>query len=206
MMEVHLSAQVHVLTGLGYPPTEQGIAMYNYQLSELMSTLMPGQADKLQRDSRDLWRTTLGLAFNLPLPEDEGEGKVAGDYDELDVQQARELMYDVSVRMGSKDFLEILREEAGNISKDDMKRKHTKIQELLIEKVYFGDMAEEADCIVSRFSNGKNRTMGYVVLQSLMAKHQSDPLISQYVGQAMMKVFEASGIDEKDVRAQATSQ
>ena len=74
MMEVHLSAQVHVLTGLGYPPTEHGIAIYNQQLSQLMSTLMPAEADQLQRDSRDLWRTTLGHAFGLPDPS-EWEGK-----------------------------------------------------------------------------------------------------------------------------------
>lgn len=202
MMETHLSAQVHVLTGLGYPPTEQGIAIYNQQLQQLMSSVLPDEADRLQRESRDLWRTTLGWAFGLPKPGEDG-GKVAGEYEELGIQEAREIMYDVSVRMGSEDFLSVLRTEVRGLT--DLKEKHTKMQELLIEMVYFGGMSDKADSLVERFDK-EDETRGYIVLQALMALHQSDPLISQYVGGSMMKVFEAGGLSTEDIKNEASKQ
>ena len=41
-------------------------------------------------------------------------------------------------------------------------------------------MGDSATCLVDKFmGEGKDRVEAYVVLQSLMAKHQSDPLIGQ---------------------------
>ena len=44
---------------------------------------------------------------------------------------------------------------------------------------------------------------GYAMMQCRIAEHQSDPLIAQYVGKAMMGVLKAGGMDEEAVRGQA---
>jgi len=46
---------------------------------------------------------------------------------------------------------------------------------------------------------------GYVRMQSAMAEHQGDPLITQYVGSAIMKLLQSAGIDMEALQKQAMS-
>ena len=104
-------------------------------------------------------------------------------------------MFEVSNRMSSPDFLKVVSDELQSLS--DISAKHTRIQELMISSVYAppgSSLTEEYDA-----SLGK----GYAMMQCRIAEHQSDPLIAQYVGKAMMGVLKAGGMDEEAVRSQA---
>ena len=78
------------------------------------------------------------------------------------------------------------------------------VQELLISHVYL-DGTDGANVLLSRFSSTSGEK-AYVILQMLMAEHQSDPLISQYVGGAMMKVLEKAGLNKQTIAKEASSQ
>jgi hypothetical protein len=81
----------------------------------------------------------------------------------------------------------------------DMARKHTVIQQVMVDDVYLagGDMSLVSEC---GFGTGED---GYVRMQFAMAEHQGDPLITQYVGAAMMKLLESAGIDVSALQQQA---
>jgi hypothetical protein len=118
--------------------------------------------------------------------------------------EARDIMYEMSRRMAEPSFLSMVETECHSILPTDMNQKHTRIQELLISQVYLAPDGGARE-ILSRFdkTNGHN---AYVILQSLMAEHQSDPLISQYVGQAMMNVLEKAGLNMQQIQKDATAQ
>ncbi len=65
------------------------------------------------------------------------------------------------------------------------------IQQVMVDDVYLSGGSSSLVCECG-FGEGED---GYVKLQFQLAEHQGDPLISQYVGTAMMKLLEAAGID-----------
>ncbi|GMH65006.1 hypothetical protein TrST_g9676 [Triparma strigata] len=193
MMETHLTAQVHILSGLGYPNSEQGISMYNQQLAQVMASSAPEDAEMLRVGSRDMWRLTLSSAFNLDL-DPNNDGVILGR-GEMNIVQARELMHAVSQSMSSSSFLDEIRQQVGNLS--DMIEKHTAIQTLLLSSVYLSP----SNNLCKQFDD--NDELGYVKMQCLLAEHQSDPLIAQYVGKSMVEVLKAGGMDEGAIRQDA---
>jgi hypothetical protein len=56
MMETFFGTQVHVLAGLGYPPSEQGLGLYNEHLSRLLQRADPAVQERFRLAGRDLWR------------------------------------------------------------------------------------------------------------------------------------------------------
>jgi hypothetical protein len=68
--------------------------------------------------------------------------------------------------------------------------KHRIVQDVLVNEVYLGGEPS----LVSEFGFGEGED-AYVYLQCAMAEHQSDPLVAQYVGTAMMKIMTAAGLD-----------
>jgi len=190
MMEAFFGCQVHVLAGLGYHPSEEGLRAYNENLAQLMATSNPKDQDDLRVMSRDVWRKTLAKSFEVEFEETS----------ELSLMQARELMHKIGLKMNDEAFLSYVKSTLGeaDANSDDsksspmdiLKRKHTTMQETLIEHVYLGgepSVLEEAGFEKSE--------IGYVSLQIAMAEHQHDPLIAQYLGGGMMKVMEAAGLN-----------
>ena len=80
----------------------------------------------------------------------------------------------------------------------DMAMKHQVVQDTLVHDVYLGgepSLVEEIG-----FEKGEK---GYVFMQGVMAEHQNDPLISQYVGSAMMQLLQNAGIDMSEIESAA---
>jgi len=163
---------------------------YNENLAQLMATSNPKDQDDLRVMSRDVWRKTLAKSFEVEFEETS----------ELSLMQARELMHKIGLKMNDEAFLSYVKSTLGeaDANSDDsksspmdiLKRKHTTMQETLIEHVYLGgepSVLEEAGFEKSE--------IGYVSLQIAMAEHQHDPLIAQYLGGGMMKVMEAAGLN-----------
>ena len=196
MMEVFLGTQVHVLAGLGYPPTEQGIALYNQQLAMIMQTSAPDIQEGLRIQGRDLWREVLGRAFGLYNDEEELEVSQM----ELSIVDARNMMHRISLRMQDPIILEKVAHKVAslptksNSPQEDITTKHTAVQEVLVHDVYLGTREGETQTLVEECGFGSGER-GYVQLQCVMAEHQQDPLVTQYMGGAMMKLMDAAGID-----------
>lgn len=82
-----------------------------------------------------------------------------------------------------------------------MAQKHHAVQEVLVNGVYLGgepSLVEELG-----FGSGKD---GYVMMQMTMADHQSDPLVTQYVGSAMMQILQVAGLDMAAMQQAANQQ
>lgn len=197
MMEAFLSTQVHVLAGLGYHPSEVGLETYNRQLATFMHNADPDTTEDLRIKSRDLWRQVLATAFNIPLED------TIQKSDGLSIADARNIMHKVSQKMQSPEILELIAgkcarlESTGDQAKD-FAEKHQIVQETLVHDVYLGgepSLVEECG-----FEPGEK---GYVFMQCVMAEHQTDPLIGQYIGSAMMKVLQSAGVDLSAAMQQA---
>jgi hypothetical protein len=68
--------------------------------------------------------------------------------------------------------------------------KHNVLQQIIVNKVYLGgnpSIAEE-----SGFGTGPT---AYAKLQCAMSDHEGDPLIAQYAASAMMRIWQAAGLD-----------
>ena len=63
-------------------------------------------------------------------------------------------------------------------------------------------MNEGGTSIVQECGFGEGEE-GYVRMQSAMAEHQGDPLITQYVGVGMVKLLHSAGIDMEALQKQA---
>ena len=206
MVATYIETQCHVITLLGYTPDERGIGLYTQHLQQALSSSSPEVQELLRVAGRDTYRMVLGYAFGLPsLMEEDDEQR-----EELTVVEARNIMHKVSLRMQSPEVLEkvskicsssivqVVEEEGSPEAQQqqqqqqlDMARKHTVIQQVMVDDVY---LAGGSNSLVSEFGFGEGEE-GYVKLQFQLAEHQGDPLISQYVGAAMMKLMEAAGID-----------
>lgn len=217
MMEAYLGTQVHVLAALGYQGSEQGlrkfyiiiylqstnvqlltfngVETYNQQLAVYMHNADPSTQEEMRVSSRDLWRTVLSTAFNVSLDDISNA--------EMDLVKARETMHKLSQKMQSPQVLESIAEKCGKIPSTgnagmDMAMKHQVVQEALVHDVYLGgnpSLVEECG-----FGTGEK---AYVFMQCVMAQHQTDPLVAQYVGTGMMRVLQSAGIDLSQLEAAA---
>jgi len=187
MMEVFLGTQVHVMAGLGYSPDDKGITLYNKHLSDLMQNLEPQMQEKLRTSSRDLWREVLFKAFGI--------NKDQQSQKELSIVDARSFMFKVAQKMQEPQILELIAKNTANIIQApspqvEFQMKNVAVQKVLVEQVYLGgnpSLVQQCG-----FPQGE---IGYVLMQSAIAEHQNDPLISQYIGSAMGRVLESAGID-----------
>jgi len=207
-MEAFLGTQVHVLSGMGYEPTARGVGLYNQQMGMLMQGLAPDDQERMRVQGRDAWRDVLCAAFNIDRDEVERN--------ELGVVEAREVMHRVSVRMREDDVLDEIEAKCGGKGEggsDDakaedhtpeeaallMQAKHTAVQEVLVHSVYLGGQPKS---LVSELGFGEGER-GYVFMQCVMAEHQADPMVAQYVGSAMQEVLKRAGLDPETIRKAA---
>lgn len=208
MVMTYLETQCHVIALLGYRPDEQGISQYTQHLSQALQLSSPDIQEKLRVAGRDTYRMVLGAAFDMPNLMEEQNQK-----GELSVVDARNIMHKVSLRMQSPEVLEkvakkcsvsVAMNDSPEAQQIEMAHKHTMVQEVMVKDVYLTTDNKEGTLVKEcGFGDGED---GYVRMQSAMAEHQGDPLITQYVGAAMMKLLESAGIDMGALQKQAQAQ
>jgi len=80
----------------------------------------------------------------------------------------------------------------------EMAQKHQVLQNIIVNDVYMGgnpSLVEECG-----FGSGEK---GYAHLQCVMGEYESDPLIAQYAGAAMSRIWEAAGLDLSSIQGGA---
>ena len=106
MMEIYLSTQVFVISGLGYSGDEQGLQMYTHHLATFM-------ADKCDEDERETyrkvgnetWRELLATAFDLDLD----------NIQSVNIADARNMMHKVSSKMQEPSVLMKIQKECSKL-------------------------------------------------------------------------------------------
>jgi hypothetical protein len=201
MIQIYLQTQCAVVQLLGYAPDEHGITLYTQHLSQAMSVSSPEVQEMLRTVSRDTYRMVLGGAFGLDLVSELSEKG------ELSIVDARNMMHKVSLRMQDPEVLErVAKATSQAVGMNDspeakaieLAHKHTTIQKIMVYDVYLaGSPSLVEEC---GFGGGEE---GYVRMQGSLAEYQNDPLISQYVGGAMLKLLESAGIDVKNLQTPA---
>lgn len=161
------------------------MGLYNHQLGTWLQGSDPDTQERMRTMGRDIWREVLCATFGVK----EGELK------ELDIVEARNMMFKVAEKMQDDATLKLIAKKCMAIEPDTDEQlkiaaKHSAVQDVLVNHVYLGGEPS----IVSEFGFGEGE-QGYVYLQCAMADHQSDPLVAQYVGSAMMKIMSAAGLD-----------
>jgi len=197
MMETFLSVQVHVIAGLGYPANDKGLALYNQHLAKLIQESPPKDIESLRVTGCELWKSVLMSAFNVSQLDITKNSK--------SIAEARSIMHQVSMRMIDPKVIDLVAQKCQSLnmkeSKDkDLKgieKRHGVIQNVLVNHVYLGESSLVESC---GFGEGEK---GYILLQSVMAEHQQDPLISQYLGSGMFRLFQAAGIDMGNIKQSA---
>eukprot|EP00559_Dactyliosolen_fragilissimus_P005290 CAMPEP_0184862324 /NCGR_PEP_ID=MMETSP0580-20130426/6797_1 /TAXON_ID=1118495 /ORGANISM="Dactyliosolen fragilissimus" /LENGTH=246 /DNA_ID=CAMNT_0027360133 /DNA_START=157 /DNA_END=897 /DNA_ORIENTATION=+ len=199
MMETFLGTQVHVLAGLGYTVNETGLALYNQQLATLVQTADPDSQEKLRINGRDIWREVLTSTFHLTLEDIKDS--------ELNSYDARNVMHKVSQKMIEPQILESISHKCSSILTDStsdpttsLAQKHQIVQDILVKEVYLG--GEPSLVKECGFGSGEK---GYILMQCVMAEHQSDPLVAQYVGSSMMQVLKSAGLDMETLQKAAAA-
>lgn len=193
MMESFLGTQVHVIAGLGYSVDDRGLALYNQHLSVLMQKAKPSDLDNLRIKGRDIWRDVLTTAFNITHNDIQ--------QNEREIVDARNVMHKVSQKMIDPSVIDIVVQACLKLNKNDgneatsMARRHEVVQETLIHSVYL----DEDPTLVSECGFGEGEE-AYILMQSVMAEHQNDPLIAQYIGSSMMTLLQAAGIDMEKIQ------
>ncbi|KAL3773832.1 hypothetical protein ACHAW5_006429 [Stephanodiscus triporus] len=204
MIAAYLETQCQVIALLGYRPDEVGISMYTQHVQRAMTMSSPEDQERLRIAMRDTYRLVLAGAFDAPtLMEDQ---RTRG---ELSIIDARNIMHKVSLRMLEPDVLEKVRDRCSvSVAMNDgpeaqqieLARKHTVVQEVMVTDVYLSE--KDGMSLVEECGFGAGEA-GYVRMQCALAEHQGDPLITQYVGAAIVRLLQSAGIDMEALQKQA---
>jgi hypothetical protein len=143
---------------------------------------------------RETWREIVATVFELDLD----------DIPTLDPVEARELMHKVSSKMVEPAILMEIQKRSAKIQDDNdemlLAKKHELLQDILINDVYLGgspSLTEEAG-----FGSGP---ASYAKMQCALTDHEGDPLMAQYAASAMIKIFQAAGIDVDSINGPGLS-
>ena len=87
-------------------------------------------------------------------------------------------------------------------------RKHIVVQEVMVSNVYLSLLGERDDggaptSLVEECGFGGG---GYVKMQCTLTEHQNDPLITQYVGSAILRLLQSTDIDTEALQRQVQQQ
>ncbi|CAB9515141.1 expressed unknown protein [Seminavis robusta] len=191
MMEIYLSTQVFVISGLGYPGDERGLETYTRHLAEFMQH----KCDDEERDSykkvgQETWQELLATAFDLD----------TDNIQTLSIVDARNIMHKVSSKMQEPDVLMKIQKECAKLPHNpdielELTQKHMVLQTIIVNDVYMGGSPSLVESC--GFGSGEK---GYAYLQCVMAEFESDPLIAQYAGAAMARIWEAAGLDMNSIQ------
>jgi len=190
MMEIYLGAQLHVIASLGYETNEQGIMRYTQQLAQFIEKCDPATQDSFRRVGRDTWRVMLATAFDL---DEELLESVCGE--ELSIVDARNTVHKVASKLMEPKILETVAKKCsvipqGGDPQQALGTKHQIIQDVVVNEVYLGG----SPSLVEELGFGSG-AKGYAVMQYAMAYHENDPLCMQYTSSAMVRIWEAAGLD-----------
>lgn len=191
MMEVYLTTQVHVIAGLGYPANEEGLAKYAGDLADCIQ-----QADETLRDlftsiRRDTWRELVATAFEIDMDA----------IPSLSIVDARNIMHKVASKMQEPKILLEVQQATAKVEENEedpqiaVLQKHQILQAIIFDHVYLSGNPS----IVEEAGFGPAET-GYAKLQCAMSDHEGDPLINQYIASAMIKLWDAAGLDLSDLQ------
>lgn len=189
MMEVFLTTQVHVIVGLGYGANEQGLGQYAKDLAGVIESADDTMRELFSDVRRDTWRDLVSTCFKID----------KDDIPTLSIVDARNLMHKVSSKMIEPDTLLEIQTLTAKIEDSDpeveVAKKHQLLQHVIVNRVYLGgnpSLVEEAG-----FGNG---AQAYAKMQCAMSDHEGDPLIAQYASAAMMRIWEAAGLDISSIQ------
>lgn len=192
MMEIYLSTQVFVISGLGYQGDEQGLQLYTHHLATFMADHCDDEEREMYRKvGNETWRELLATAFQLDLE----------NIQSVTIADARDMMHKVSSKMQEPKILMKIQKECARLPEVpdnvelEMAQKHQVLQNIIVMDVYTGgspSIVEECN-----FGSGEK---GYAHMQCVMAEFESDPLIAQYAGAAMTRIWEAAGIDMASIQ------
>jgi len=106
MMEIYLSTQVYVISGLGYSGDESGLQQYTQQLATFMTDVCDDEERETYRQvGNETWRELLATAFDLDLD----------NMMSVDIATAREMMHKVSSKMQEPSILMKIQKECGKL-------------------------------------------------------------------------------------------
>lgn len=195
MMEIFLTTQVHVISGLGYPSNEQGLTQYAKDLLKCIESLHGDETMQqlLQEIRRDTWREIVSLAFDLN----------PDHIPTLSLVDARNLMHKVASRMIEPDVLLEIQQRVSILSDPDAEmeiaKRHAVLQDIIVNRVYLGGKPHSIVDDFNQLFDTNNRSpspdKGYATMQCSMSDFEGDPLIAQYANSAMMKIWAAAGLD-----------
>jgi hypothetical protein len=184
MMEILLTTQVQVVTGLGYAASEEGLARYAQDLARCIQEADDTARELFSEVRRDTWRDMVATCFNIDV----------ADIPTLSIVDARNIMHKVSSKMIEPDTLLEIQTKTAKIEDDDpdmaIAKKHAVLQEVIVHRVYLGG----SPSLVEEAGLGSDAA-AYAKLQCAMSDHEGDPLISQYASSAMVRIWAAAGID-----------
>eukprot|EP00980_Cylindrotheca_fusiformis_P008226 scaffold1736_cov127-Cylindrotheca_fusiformis.AAC.40 len=188
MMQIYLGMQVHTIAGLGYQTNEQGIMLYTQHLAQFVSSCEPAVQDSFREVGRKTWRDMLATAFEL-------DEDVLKENEELSIVDARNAVHKVASKLIEPNILEEVATRCGQLPSDsdpevEMGMKHQVIQDVVVNKVYLGgspSLVEELG-----YPSGPK---GYAIMQYVMAYHENDPLCMEYTSSAMVRIWQAAGLD-----------
>jgi hypothetical protein len=106
MMEIFLTTQVHVLAGMGYGASEQGLTQYAQDLAACLSEADDETSEELRDVRRETWRELVSACFDLELHE----------IPTLSIVDARNLMHKVSSKMVEPQILQEIEAKTSQIS------------------------------------------------------------------------------------------
>jgi hypothetical protein len=189
MMEIYITTQLHVIAGLGYPATQDGLNLYAQHLHACLQSVTDEAMRQLFVEvRRDTWREIVAIVFDVPLSE----------LPVLTIVEARNLMHQVSSKMMAPDTLLMIQQQTAKICHDDLaveiQQKHGILQTILVNHVYLGVHNDDGLSLVERAGFGTG-PVGYAKLQCALSDHEGDPLMADYAASAMMKLLTAAGID-----------
>jgi hypothetical protein len=89
MLQVYLTTQLHVLSGMGYRPDENGLAEFAEDLMQCLLRAPMDQQMAFRSVRRDTWRLVVATTFGLS----------PKDMREMSIVEARNFMHAVSAKM-----------------------------------------------------------------------------------------------------------
>jgi hypothetical protein len=106
MMEIYLTTQVFVISGLGYPGTEKGLEAYTLHLAQFMQSKCDDEDKEMFRKvGNETWRELLAMSFQLDI----------ANLKSLSIVDARNIMHKVSSKMQEPAILMKIQKECGKL-------------------------------------------------------------------------------------------
>lgn len=133
MMEIYLSTQVFVISGLGFSGDETGLQLYTQVLSHYMQGCNDEIKETYRKVGTETWRELLCTAFTMDLEEIKS----------IPIVDARNIMHKVSSKMQEPNILMKVQKECAKVPSTpeiemEMAHKHQVLQNIILNDVYMG--------------------------------------------------------------------